>query len=253
MSRDGASAPGPPPGGTWAAGRDGGAAEPRAGNAERAPGCGPTRGRTPEARAERLARHAAETDPAVVLATAMRLLERRSRTTADLRGRLTRAGYAAPLVDGAIERLAEIELLDDSAFARAWVESRDRAAPRGERALRQELRLKGVPHDVAEAVLDERREAGQPDGASAAHDGRLAAEGSAPLADEAAADGLLQRRAASLHRIADRRVRRQRAYAILARNGFDPEVAAAVSSRFERSDGEQVDQLRPSGSGDRRR
>ena len=34
-------------------------------------------------------------------------------------------------------------MLDDEAFARAWVESRDRARPRGERALRAELRQKG--------------------------------------------------------------------------------------------------------------
>ena len=35
-------------------------------------------------------------------------------------------------------------MLDDETFARAWVESRDRARPRGERAIRDELRLKGI-------------------------------------------------------------------------------------------------------------
>ena len=34
-------------------------------------------------------------------------------------------------------------MLDDEAFARAWVESRDRARPRGERAIRQELGSEG--------------------------------------------------------------------------------------------------------------
>ena len=39
--------------------------------------------------------------------------------------------------------MTELGMLDDETFARAWVESRDRARPRGERAIREELRLKG--------------------------------------------------------------------------------------------------------------
>ena len=50
-------------------------------------------------------------------------------------------------------------MLDDEAFARAWVESRDRARPRGERAIRQELGLKGVDRSTVDLVLSERREA----------------------------------------------------------------------------------------------
>src|SRR5436190_9700888 len=95
------------------------------------------RRRTAEARAERLAQHAAEADPAVVLAAAARLLEARSRSVADLRGRLLKAAYPAPLVDAAVARMVEIGLLDDEAYARGWLESRDRGRPRGERALRQ--------------------------------------------------------------------------------------------------------------------
>ena len=38
--------------------------------------------------------------------------------------------------------------LDDAAFARTWVESRDRARPRGESALRRELTLKGMARPV---------------------------------------------------------------------------------------------------------
>ena len=41
-------------------------------------------------------------------------------------------------------RLTELGMLDDATFARAWVESRDRARPRGERAIRDELRRKGI-------------------------------------------------------------------------------------------------------------
>jgi len=182
--------------------------------------------RTPEARAERLARHAAEDDPAVVLAAAARLLEARPRSVADLRARLVRSGYPTALVDAATGRLTELGLLDDEAFARGWLEARDRGRPRGERVLRQELRLRGVPGDVTAAALDERRDAVAPDDADGA--GR----GDAGSADEAAAIRLLGRRAGALARVPDPRVRRQRAYALLARNGFDPDVAGRVAARL---------------------
>ena len=51
-------------------------------------------------------------------------------------------------------------------------------------------------------------------------------------ADEAAAERLLARRASQLGRVPDPRVRRQRAYALLARNGFDPGVCSSVAKRF---------------------
>ncbi len=188
---------------------------------------GRPRRRTPEARAERLAMHAAESDPAVVLAAAVRLLESRSRTVEDLRKKLLRAGYPPALVNAAAERLVEVGLLDDDAYARGWLESRDRVRPRGERVLRQELRLRGVPGDIAAAALEERRasaldEAGDGTGGPS-HDGRSA--------DEEAAMRLIERRRAVLARIADPRARRQRAYALLARNGFDPDVASRVAAR----------------------
>ena len=55
---------------------------------------------------------------------------------------------------GAIARLTELGMLDDEAFAQAWVESRDRARPRGERAIREELRVKGVDRAVIDEVLE---------------------------------------------------------------------------------------------------
>ena len=111
------------------------------------------------ARASDAERRAAVDDPAVVLEAAARFLEPRARSVAEVRRRLTGAGYRPELVDGAIERLLELGMLDDEAFARAWVESRDRARPRGERAIRQELGLKGVDRSTIDLVLAERREA----------------------------------------------------------------------------------------------
>ena len=120
---------------------------------------------TPQAayrRAERRADRPRSTTRQVVLEAAARFLETRSRSVAEVRRRLMTAGYRSELVDGAIARLLELGMLDDEAFARAWVESRDRARPRGERAIRDELRLKGVDRTTVDLVLEERREAVSP-------------------------------------------------------------------------------------------
>ena len=180
-------------------------------------------GRRRESLAEKRERRAAVDDPAVVLEAAARFLEARARSIGEVRRRLTSAGYRPDLVEGAITRLGELGMLDDEAFARAWVESRDRARPRGERALADELRLRGVDRTVIAAALDERREASA---ATEPDDDEIA-----PSADEAAATRLLERNSRLLARVADPRARRQRAYALLARNGFDPGVCAALAAR----------------------
>ena len=176
-----------------------------------------------ESFADKRERRAAVDDPAVVLEAAARFLEARARSIGEVRRRLTSAGYQADLVEGAITRLGELGMLDDEAFAKAWVESRDRARPRGERALADELRLRGVDRTVIVAALDERREASA---AAESADDEIA-----PSADEAAAIRLLERNSRLLARVVDPRARRQRAYALLARNGFDPGVCAALAAR----------------------
>ena len=166
----------------------------------------------------------------MVLEAAARFLEPRARSVTEVRRRLTGAGYRAELVDGAIERLLELGVLDDEAFARAWIESRDRARPRGERALRQELGLKGVDRATVDLVLAERREAVA---------GIPVDDGDVGSADRVAAERLLARNTRSLSRVADPRQRRQRAYALLARNGFDPEVCRTVAAMV--ADAEPID------------
>ena len=161
-----------------------------------------------EADAERRARRAGVEDPQVVLDAALRFLEARQRSTAEVRRRLTSAGYRVDLVDGAIGRLTELGMLDDEAFARAWLDSRDRARPRGEHALRRELGMKGIGREIVDEALEER-------------------EAATPDAEADAARRLLARHARSLDRIADPRARRQRAYSLLARSGFDSDTATA--------------------------
>ncbi|HYK95290.1 MAG TPA: regulatory protein RecX [Candidatus Dormibacteraeota bacterium] len=155
-------------------------------------------------------------DPAVVLEAALRFLEPRQRSIGEVRRQLTRVGYRDDLVERAIARLVELGMLDDQAFARTWIESRDRARPRGERALRMELARKGIERQTTDDVIADR-------------------EASEPEADAAAAARLLERNARALARVADPRARRNRAYALLARNGFDSETATSSIRAWEQS------------------
>lgn len=165
--------------------------------------------------AERREQRAAVDDPDIVLAAGTRFLEARPRSVVEVRRRLTGAGYRPALVEGAIERLLELGMLDDRAFAEAWIASRDRARPRGERVLRQELLQKGVERPLIDELLEERR---------------TGDEGEATKPDYDAARRLLERNERSLARVADPRQRRARAYALLARNGFDPDVCREVAA-----------------------
>ena len=119
-------------------------------------------------------------------------------------------------------------MLDDLAFAQAWVEARDRSRPRGEVALRRELALKGIDRETIAAVLAERSEAATDGDPGSGGAGGVSGGG----ADELAAERLIDKSRASLRRVADPRARRGRAYALLARNGFDPDVCREVSARI---------------------
>ena len=196
---------------------------------------GPPRHAThpPESLADRRSRRAAVDDPAVVLAAAARFLEARPRSAAEVRRRLRDAGYRADLVEGALDRLTELGYLDDAAFARAWVESRDRAQPRGARALRDELRRKGVAPAAAEAALaarEARASGADPDDPRLVPGvGELAAS---EASDDGAAARLLARKGAGVLREPDLRKRRAKAYALLARAGFDPGTAGRASAAW---------------------
>ena len=184
------------------------------------------RPRKRESLAEQRERRAEIDDPAVVLEAAARFLEVRSRSVAEVRRRLGRAGYQDTLVDGAIVRLTELGMLDDTTFARAWVESRDRARPRGERAIREELRVKGIDRETVDVVLGDRRDLA----AAAAEVAEATGEVADRSPDRVAAERLLAKHARAMARVVDPRQRRQRAYALLVRHGFDPETCREVAA-----------------------
>ncbi|MFC9896269.1 recombination regulator RecX [Nocardia sp. NPDC127579] len=84
----------------------------------------------------------------------LRLLAVRARSRAELVQRLAAKGYTPEISDQALDRLAEVGLIDDAAFAEQWVHSRHTFSGKGKHALAQELRRKGVAHSDAAAALD---------------------------------------------------------------------------------------------------
>ncbi|MFP3853581.1 MAG: regulatory protein RecX [Anaerolineales bacterium] len=84
---------------------------------------------------------------------ALGLIARRPRSEKELRQYFDRREVPTVIQDVVIERLAEAELVDDFAFAESWVENRTEFRPRGEMALKAELRQKGVSRMAIEDAL----------------------------------------------------------------------------------------------------
>lgn len=85
----------------------------------------------------------------------LRQLAVRPRTRAELAGALTRRGISAEVAAEVLDRYDEVGMIDDAAFARAWVTSRHAGRGLARRALATELRQRGVDSDVAREALGE--------------------------------------------------------------------------------------------------
>ena len=83
--------------------------------------------------------------------TALRYLDYRPRSEAELRERLKRRGFDGDNVEAVIARLREQGLVNDLAFAEFWKDNRQSFRPRSRALTALELRQKGV----AKAVIDE--------------------------------------------------------------------------------------------------
>jgi regulatory protein len=130
--------------------------------------------------------------------TALRSLELRSYARADLGRRLVRKGHPRPAVDAALDRALALGLLDDTAFARHFVQTRS-AKGRGPLRLTRDLLAMGVERSLIDRALA----AEWPEGGD---------RSSVPLA-------LVTKRAAQLGAI-PRQTKRRRLLAYLARRGF---------------------------------
>ncbi|MEO5710120.1 MAG: regulatory protein RecX [Nocardioidaceae bacterium] len=78
-----------------------------------------------------------------------------ARSRSELAGKLARKNVPEEIASRLLDRFEEVGLVDDEAFARAWVQSRQPGKGLARRALAQELRRKGVDDEVAAVALDE--------------------------------------------------------------------------------------------------
>ncbi len=86
-------------------------------------------------------------------------LSYRSRSREEVRRYLRGKQTSPEIIDAALERLEHLDLINDRAFSSFWIENREKFSPRGARALKNELRMKGVEREVAdELVTDEKDE-----------------------------------------------------------------------------------------------
>ncbi len=83
---------------------------------------------------------------------ALRFLEPRPRSSSELKQQLRKKKVAADVIDQVIARLTDAGLLDDAAFAKYWVENRETFRPRAGRALRFELKRKGLSDAAIKAA-----------------------------------------------------------------------------------------------------
>lgn len=84
-----------------------------------------------------------------------RLLSLRPRSTEEIRRHLRKKQVEDAIIDRVIDRLQNLNLLDDAAFARFWVEQRETFKPRSRRALQYELSQKGLSRQIIEQAVAE--------------------------------------------------------------------------------------------------
>jgi regulatory protein len=133
------------------------------------------------------------------------MLERQPRTRLELERAMARRGVPPDVAAAILDRFTEVGLVDDGAFAQAWVDSRHRGRGLARRALSAELRKRGVDETVLREAV-----------ASVSDDD-----------EDEAARTLVARKLRSMSSLS-RDVQMRRLTSMLARKGFSSGVAFRV-------------------------
>jgi regulatory protein len=128
-----------------------------------------------------------------------------ARSRKELTDKLAAKNVPADVAARLLDRFEEVGLVDDEAFARSWIASRQPGKGLARRALAQELRRKGIDDEVAREALDEID----------------------PADEEQAARALVRKKLRSLSRVDDTTATR-RLVGMLARKGYGSGVSFAV-------------------------
>ena len=78
----------------------------------------------------------------------------RPRSREEVRRYLRRKETPPELIEPVLARLDALNLVNDEEFATFWIASREQFKPRGARAIKNELRMKGVARDVADELVN---------------------------------------------------------------------------------------------------
>ncbi len=89
---------------------------------------------------------------------ALNYLSYRPRSREEVRRYLRRKETPPEIIEAALERLDRLDFVNDRTFAGFWIESREQFSPRGARALKNELRMKGVERDVVDELVDDEQD-----------------------------------------------------------------------------------------------
>ena len=129
----------------------------------------------------------------------------RARSRHELADKLARKNVPVEIATSLLDRFEDVGLIDDVAFAQAWVEGRHAAKGLAPRALAQELRRKGVDDEVAREAIDQIDLDEQ----------------------QSTARALVRKKLRSLERFDDA-TKTRRLVGLLARKGYSPGMAFAL-------------------------
>ena len=144
----------------------------------------------------------------------LRALTGTPKTRQQLADLLATRGIPDEAAEAVLDRFTEVGLIDDAAFARAWVSSRSTGRGLARRALSAELRAKGIEPEVAAEAVD------------AVDDDD----------ERATARRLVDRKVGAMRRL-DRATATRRLMGMLARKGYNGGLAAAVVREALDADG----------------
>jgi len=89
---------------------------------------------------------------------ALNYLSYRPRSREEVRRYLRRKETPPEIIEAALARLDRLDFINDRTFAGFWIESREQFSPRGARALKNELRMKGVERDVVDEMVNDEQD-----------------------------------------------------------------------------------------------
>ena len=150
--------------------------------------------------------------------SALNTLSMVGKTRGELEDKLTKKGYPEAAIAEALDRLVEVGVVDDAAFARQWVSSRQGGRGLAASAIRRELMRRGVATDLIDEALEV-----------------ISTDDETDKAYE------LVRRKVAATRGLDNAARTRRLVGMLARKGYSGSIAFSVVRAVLAEDGLEID------------